>query len=74
MPQLGLSVNHDYESRKAPRPDKFGRRVRVVNGVAPVGESKPFAETPFFKIAASLAIVATLAMSVALVRLFTFPH
>ncbi|MCX7899871.1 MAG: hypothetical protein N2444_07310 [Methylocystis sp.] len=73
MPQLGLSVHGQFESHRAPA-DKYGRRVRFVEGVELANGRQSMLNPVFVKFAIGLAIVAAVAMSAALWRLFTFPH
>lgn len=76
MPRLGLSISETFDSKRTvARPDRYGRRVRHVNGVEYVAEKreKPL-RSLFFKITATLALLAIIAMSAALWRLFSFPH
>lgn len=74
MPRLGISVNPNFQERKAPPTDQYGRRVRTVNGIAQIDEKKPFVDPIFLKLAAGLAVFAAISMTIALWRLFTFPH
>ncbi|MCC3244401.1 hypothetical protein LG047_03520 [Methylocystis sp. WRRC1] len=77
MPRLGLSISESFDARrKVSKPDRFGRRVRHVNGVYHVGEKpeRPLFGPLFLKLAFALSIIAMLAMSLAMWRLFHFPH
>lgn len=73
MPRLGVSVDYFVE-RKAPPADKYGRRIRHVNGVEFSGAPSRLFDPILVKVAAGLAIMAAVSMTVALWRLFTFPH
>jgi len=77
MPRLGLSINESFvKSPKPPKPDQYGRRVRAVSGVRVVNEREapPVFTSLFFKVTLTLALLATLATSLALWRLFSFTH
>jgi hypothetical protein len=77
MPRLGLAVNEDFSTRvTAGKPDRFGRRVRHVAGVATHKDpSEAVFVNPFFvKLALWLATAAFIGMTIALWRLFSFPH
>lgn len=77
MPRLGLAVNEDFAShRNASTPDKFGRRVRYVNGLQVREEKTDAGLYSLFivKLALWLSVIAVMGMSVALWRLFSFPH
>lgn len=76
MARFGISINETFvHSQKANRPDRFGRRVRYVNGVDYDAEDDRGAFNPLFlKFALSLAVIAVLASASALWRLFHFPH
>lgn len=76
MPRLGVSISETFDSKpKVARPDRYGRRVRHVSGVEYVREkpARPL-RSLFFRITATLALLAIIAMSAALWRLFSFPH
>lgn len=77
MPRLGLAIDEDFTKRAASAPpDRFGRRVRRVEGVQ-IHEPKPESlfYSPFIvKLALWLSVIAVIGMSVALWRLFSFPH
>lgn len=73
MPRLGIHLDNFVE-RNAPTPDKFGRRVRHVNTVEYGAERSRLFDPILVKFAAGLAIIAAVAMTIALWRLFTFPH
>jgi len=77
MPRLGLSINETFDSRvNHNRPDHYGRRVRHVDGVHYVGgtSERPLFGSLFFRISFALSIIAMLAMSLAMWRLFHFPR
>lgn len=77
MPRLGLSISESYDRRpKAPKPDQYGRRVRTVEGVRVVGarEQRPIFTPLYFKVTAALVLLATASISLAMWRLFNFPH
>lgn len=77
MPRLGLSISENFDHRpKAPKPDRYGRRVRAVDGVRVVGEREVRLAftTLYAKIFVTLALLAALTSSLAILRLFTFRH
>lgn len=77
MPRLGLAINQEFDTRaRVGKPDKFGRRVRHVPGVeTPARDHDSIFVNPFVvKLALWLAVIAFLAMSAAMWRLFSFPH
>lgn len=73
MPRLGVSLDNFAESRAA-RPDKYGRRVRHVDVIERSADRPSFMEPIYVKFVAGLIILATLSMSFALWRLFSFRH
>ncbi len=76
MPRLGLSLNDAFDNRaRAPKPDQYGRRVRTLDGVKTVdAEKNPIFASLYVKIVLALTLFATLAMSLAILRLLTFRH
>jgi hypothetical protein len=76
MPLFGLIVHESYRARTAPQPDRYGRRIRQVEGVHVVGEREsPLMLSGFYmKTMLALTLVAAVAASLAAWRLFTFPH
>lgn len=74
MPRLGMSIDEKFDHQRAPRPDKYGRRVRYVNGVDVPNEKRALIDPLFLKLALGLTIIASVAMAVAIWRLFSFPH
>lgn len=73
MPRLGVSVDRHFEQKASPA-DKYGRRIRQVNAVEYGSERSRLFDPILVKLAAGLAIVATVSMTVAIWRLFTFQH
>lgn len=71
MPRLGVSVNNSFATHN--RPDRYGRRVRYVNGVD-YFEPKERSFSLFVKLAMALTLIASLAMPLAVWKLFNFPH
>lgn len=77
MPRLGLSINQSFDNRpRPPKPDQYGRRVRSLDGVRIVGEreERPVFASLFVKVTLTLSLVATIAVALAMWRLFTFHH
>ncbi|WP_442756723.1 hypothetical protein ACNHKD_09080 [Methylocystis sp. JAN1] len=77
MPRLSVSISDSFDSRRrAPKPDAYGRRPRHVPGVRIVGEREtaPSLSSLFFKATATLVVIAAIAVSLAVWRLFTFHH
>lgn len=76
MPRLGLSFNESFDRRpRAPKPDAYGRRPRQISGVRVVGERETAPLFPLFlKATATLTIIAAIAVSLAVWRLYTFHH
>jgi hypothetical protein len=77
MPRLGLSINDSFDRRpRAPQPDAYGRRPRQVSGVRVVGEREkaPLFSPLFLKVTAVMTLIAAIAVSLAIWRLFTFHH
>jgi len=78
MPRLCFSISESFEAGDTgERPDRYGRSVRHVSGVHYVGEEnfqRPLLGPLFFKVSFVLSIIAMLAMSLAMWRLFQFPH
>lgn len=70
MPRLGVSVNQHFATPN--RPDRFGRRIRYVNGVDYAEPERGV--SLFVKLAMALTVIASLAMALAVWRLFHFPH
>jgi hypothetical protein len=73
MPRLAVSISKNYAQQKT---DAGGRRIRAVQGVRIVGErDKPsLFDRLFFKVTVFLALLAMASMSLAIWRLFNFPH
>lgn len=77
MPRLGLSLNESFDSTtRAPKPDSYGRRVRAVTGVQITGEraENPLFTSLYIKATAALALLATLAVALAILRIYSFKH
>ncbi len=70
MSRFSLSFNDSY--RRPTMADRYGRRIRRVEGVHIVGEDLLL--PLLLKVALALALLGTVTTSVAAWRLFTFPH
>lgn len=70
MSRFSLLIN---ESCRRPVPaDRYGRRIRHVEGVHVIGESQLL--PLLVKVALALALLAAATTSIAVWRLFAFPH
>jgi len=77
MPRLGLSINESFDRRpRAPQPDAYGRRPRQLSGVQIVGERDrtPVLSSLYLKTLAALGLLATVSVSLAILRIYTFHH
>jgi hypothetical protein len=77
MPRFSFAFNESQDKRlRAPKADAYGRRPRQVSGVRVVGERENASggASIFLMVTATMAIVASVSVSLALWRLYTFHH
>jgi hypothetical protein len=77
MPRFSFAFHESHDKRlRAPKADAYGRRPRQVSGVRVVGEREDESRRAAlsFTVAATMAVVAAVSVSLALWRLYTFHH
>lgn len=70
MPRFSIPISR----ARAPQPDRYGRRIRYVNGVERAGSEHRLIDPLFLKLALGLTIIATLAVAGGLWRVSGFHH